>query len=176
MLSKKLTYPKRIIGIDPGLRTTGFGIIDISRQKKLSYAASGIIRTSSVDDMPSRLGIIYDGIATLIRKYLPNQGAIEKVFVNVNPKSTLLLGQARGAAICSLVSSGLPVAEYSALQLKKAVSGYGHATKEQIQKMIVRLLDLSELPTSDAADALGIAICYAHGIETSLTISIQKDL
>lgn len=160
----------RIIGIDPGLCITGFGIIDINHQKKLLYSASGMICTSSVDDLPSRLGIIYDSIATLIRKHLPDQSAIEKVFVNMNPESTLLLGQARGAAICSLISSGLSVSEYTALQMKQAIVGYGHAKKEQIQKMVVRLLNLSDLPKTDVADALGIAICHAHAGESSLSV------
>ncbi|MEQ5840962.1 crossover junction endodeoxyribonuclease RuvC [Paraburkholderia acidicola] len=150
----------RILGIDPGLRVTGFGIIDKSGHQ-LTYVASGVIKTSDAD-LPSRLGTIFEGISTLIRQHAPDQSAIEKVFVNVNPQSTLLLGQARGAAICGLVAGGVPVAEYTALQLKQAVVGYGRATKEQMQHMVVRLLNLSGLPGTDAADALGMAICHAH--------------
>ena len=151
----------RILGIDPGLRVTGFGIIEQTGQR-LTYVTSGVIRTSDAD-LPSRLGTIFDGIATLIREHAPDQSAIEKVFVNVNPQSTLLLGQARGAAICGLVAGGVPVAEYTALQLKQAVVGYGRATKEQMQQMVMRLLSLTGLPGTDAADALGMAICHAHG-------------
>jgi crossover junction endodeoxyribonuclease RuvC len=150
----------RILGIDPGLRVTGFGVIDKSGQT-LTYVTSGVIKTADAD-LPSRLNTIFEGISTLVRQHSPDQSSIEKVFVNVNPQSTLLLGQARGAAICGLVASGVPVAEYTALQLKQAVVGYGRATKEQMQQMVVRLLGLSGVPSSDAADALGMAICHAH--------------
>jgi crossover junction endodeoxyribonuclease RuvC len=158
----------RILGIDPGLRVTGFGVIEQTGQR-LTYVTSGVIRTRDAD-LPSRLGTIFEGIATLVREHAPNQSAIEKVFVNVNPQSTLLLGQARGAAICGLVAGGVPVAEYTALQLKQAVVGYGRATKEQMQQMVVRLLNLSGLPGTDAADALGMAICHAHGGSTLDTL------
>jgi len=151
----------KILGIDPGLRMTGFGLVDQQGQR-LDYIASGVIRTPDAD-LPARLGTIFDEISTLIREHAPDQAAIEKVFVNVNPQSTLLLGQARGAAICALVAGGVPVAEYTALQLKKAVVGYGHATKTQMQQMVVRLLNLQGTPGPDAADALGMAICHAHG-------------
>jgi crossover junction endodeoxyribonuclease RuvC len=150
----------RILGIDPGLRITGFGVIEKHGQK-LSYVASGVIKTGD-GDLPSRLGTIFAGISTLIEQHRPDQASIEKVFVNVNPQSTLLLGQARGAAIAGLVAGGLPVAEYTALQLKQAIVGTGRATKEQVQDMVVRLLLLSGTPTTDAADALGVAICHAH--------------
>ncbi|PMS23177.1 crossover junction endodeoxyribonuclease RuvC [Trinickia dabaoshanensis] len=158
----------RILGIDPGLRVTGFGVIEQVGQR-LTYVTSGVIRTAD-GDLPSRLGTIFDGVSALIRQHAPDQSAIEKVFVNVNPQSTLLLGQARGAAICGLVSGGVPVAEYTALQLKQAVVGYGRATKEQMQQMVVRLLSLSGVPGTDAADALGMAICHAHGGNTLDTL------
>ena len=154
----------RILGIDPGLRVTGFGVIDKTGQT-LTYVTSGVIKTADAD-LPSRLHTIFEGISTLVRQHAPDQSAIEKVFVNVNPQSTLLLGQARGAAICGLVASGVPVAEYTALQLKQAVVGYGRATKEQMQQMVVRLLALTGVPSTDAADALGMAICHAHGGDT----------
>lgn len=150
----------RILGIDPGLRVTGFGVIEQQGQH-LSYVSSGVIR-SGEGDLPTRLGIIFEGVSSLVREYAPDQAAIEKVFVNVNPQSTLLLGQARGAAICALVSNGATVAEYTALQLKQAVVGNGRARKEQVQEMVARLLSLSGLPGTDAADALGMAICHAH--------------
>jgi crossover junction endodeoxyribonuclease RuvC len=150
----------RILGIDPGLRVTGFGVIDKTGQT-LTYVTSGVIKTADAD-LPSRLNTIFEGISTLVRQHAPDQSAIEKVFVNVNPQSTLLLGQARGAAICGLVANGVPVAEYTALQLKQAVVGYGRATKEQMQQMVVRLLALTGVPGTDAADALGMAICHAH--------------
>ncbi|WP_175915712.1 MULTISPECIES: crossover junction endodeoxyribonuclease RuvC [unclassified Burkholderia] len=159
----------RILGIDPGLRVTGFGIIDVSGHR-LAYVASGVIRTPTAD-LATRLGTIFQGVSTLVREHAPNQAAIEQVFVNVNPQSTLLLGQARGAAICGLVAGGLPVAEYTALQLKQAVVGYGRATKSQMQEMVTRLLNLTGQPGSDAADALGMAICHAHSGNTLGTIS-----
>lgn len=154
----------RILGIDPGLRVTGFGVIDVSGHR-LAYVASGVIRTPTAD-LATRLGTIFQGVSTLVREHAPDQAAIEQVFVNVNPQSTLLLGQARGAAICRLVSGGLPVAEYTALQLKQAVVGYGRATKSQMQEMVTRLLNLTGQPGSDAADALGMAICHAHSGST----------
>jgi crossover junction endodeoxyribonuclease RuvC len=150
----------RILGIDPGLRVTGFGVID-KHGHTLSYVASGVIRTPD-GDLATRLGTIFAGITTLIAEHRPDHASIEKVFVNVNPQSTLLLGQARGAAITGLVAGGLPVSEYTALQLKQAVVGTGRATKAQVQDMVVRLLSLSGTPTTDAADALGVAICHAH--------------
>jgi crossover junction endodeoxyribonuclease RuvC len=151
----------RILGIDPGLRVTGFGILD-KRGNRLAYVASGCIRIPP-DALPARLKVILDGLAEVILAHRPQQVAMEKVFVNVNPQSTLLLGQARGAAICAVVAADLPVSEYSALQVKQAVVGNGHAGKEQVQHMVRRLLALPENPRADAADALACAICHAHG-------------
>ncbi|WP_334189594.1 crossover junction endodeoxyribonuclease RuvC [Noviherbaspirillum sp.] len=153
----------KILGIDPGLRTTGFGIID-KQGNKLSYIASGTIKTPDAD-LPQRLKTILAGVSEIIGTYTPDCAAIEKVFVNVNPQSTLLLGQARGAAICALVNANLLVAEYTALQIKQAVVGQGKAQKQQVQDMVQRLLLLSGMPSTDAADALGVAICHAHSGE-----------
>lgn len=151
----------RILGIDPGLRVTGFGIIE-KIGNRLCYVTSGCIK-SGEGELPQRLSVILKGLGEVIGTNQPQQVAIEKVFVNVNPQSTLLLGQARGAAICAAVLQGLPVAEYTALQVKQAVVGNGHAAKEQVQEMVKRLLKLSGLPSADAADALACAICHAHG-------------
>jgi crossover junction endodeoxyribonuclease RuvC len=151
----------RILGIDPGLRATGFGILEITGGK-LAYITSGCIRTAS-GELPLRLKTIIDGLAEVINDSAPVQVAVEKVFVNVNPQSTLLLGQARGAAICAAVMHNLPVSEYTALQVKQAVVGNGHAKKEQVQEMVKRLLRLAGDPSPDAADALACAICHAHG-------------
>ena len=151
----------RILGIDPGLRTTGFGVIDKQGQQ-IAYIASGTIKTPDAS-LPERLKVIMDGVAQVIRTYQPDCAAIEIVFVNVNPQSTLLLGQARGAAICGLVDADLAVAEYTALQVKQAVVGNGKAKKEQVQDMVQRLLSLPGIPSADAADALGVAIAHAHG-------------
>ncbi|MCK9380158.1 MAG: crossover junction endodeoxyribonuclease RuvC [Sulfuritalea sp.] len=152
----------RILGIDPGLRSTGFGVIDRAGNT-LSYVASGCIKTAAEGSLPQRIKTILEGLAEIIATYRPQQAAVEIVFVNVNPQSTLLLGQARGAAISALVTADLPVAEYTALQVKQAVVGHGKAAKEQVQAMVVRLLKLPGTPGSDAADALACAIAHAHG-------------
>ncbi len=115
------------------------------------------------EELPARLKIIVDSLFEVIDTYHPQQVAVEKVFVNVNPQSTLLLGQARGAAICAAVIRNLSVAEYTALQVKQSVVGNGHAQKEQVQEMVKRLLNLPATPKPDSADALACAICHAHG-------------
>nr|WP_314631586.1 crossover junction endodeoxyribonuclease RuvC [uncultured Janthinobacterium sp.] len=153
-----------ILGIDPGLRTTGFGVIE-KHGNKLRYIASGTVKTGSEGELPPRLKVILQGVGEIVGTYRPDCAAIEKVFVNVNPQSTLLLGQARGAAICALVNADLSVAEYTALQVKQAVTGHGKAAKEQVQDMVSRLLSLPGLPGTDAADALGVAICHANSID-----------
>jgi crossover junction endodeoxyribonuclease RuvC len=150
-----------ILGIDPGLRTTGFGVIE-KQGARLRYIASGTIKTGLDGALPPRLKVILGGIAEIVSTYRPDCAAIEKVFVNVNPQSTLLLGQARGAAISALVGAELDVAEYTALQVKQAVVGTGRAAKQQVQDMVARLLKLPGLPGTDAADALGVAICHAN--------------
>lgn len=151
----------RILGIDPGLRITGFGVIE-QAGGRLAYVTSGCIRTPEAG-LPQRLKTIFDHLTEIILTHRPQAVTVEQVFVNVNPKSTLLLGQARGAAICAAVAQGLPVAEYTALQVKQAVVGNGHAEKEQVQEMVRRLLALPGAPAPDAADALACAICHAHG-------------
>jgi crossover junction endodeoxyribonuclease RuvC len=153
----------RILGIDPGLRTTGFGVIDV-QGSVLSYVASGTISTLGLahNALPGRLKLLFDGVCEVAQRYQADCACVEIVFVNVNPQSTLLLGQARGACITALVSRDLPVAEYTALQMKQAVVGYGRAQKSQVQEMVRRLLDLPGLPGTDAADALGMAITHAH--------------
>ena len=152
----------RILGIDPGLRSTGFGVIDTAGSS-LSYVASGCVKTDADGSLPQRIATILDGLAEIIATYRPQQAAVEIVFVNVNPQSTLMLGQARGAAIAALVAAKLPVAEYTALQVKQAVVGHGKAAKEQVQAMVARLLKLPGEPSADAADALACAIAHAHG-------------
>jgi crossover junction endodeoxyribonuclease RuvC len=132
----------------------------------LSYVASGVIKVPSADqvgNLAGRLVVIFRELSALIAQVQPSQAAIEKVFVNVNPSSTLLLGQARGAALVALSHANLPVSEYTALQIKKSVAGSGQAAKPQVQSMVQRLLSLPGLPGPDAADALACAICHAHG-------------
>ncbi len=153
----------RLLGIDPGLQTTGFGVIDVEGSN-LRYVASGTIKTTHLDlgQLPSRLKVLFDGIREITERYRPDAASVEIIFVNVNPQSTLLLGQARGACITALVSNDLPVSEYTALQMKKAVVGHGRADKSQVQEMVKRLLHLPGVPGKDAADALGMAITHAH--------------
>ena len=152
----------RILGIDPGLGITGYGVIEKERGS-LRYVASGRVRSNEAKPLADRLCAILEGLAEVIESYHPAECAVEKVFVNVNPQSTLLLGQARGAAICAAVLARLPVAEYTALQVKQAVVGQGHARKEQVQAMVARLLKLPGAAGPDASDALACAICHAHG-------------
>lgn len=151
----------RILGIDPGLRRTGFGVID-AEGPQLLYVASGTIVVPSGLGLAARLKVILDHIREIAAQTRPGVAAMEKVFLNTNPSSTLLLGQARGAAMCGLADSGLEVHEYTALQIKKSVVGTGRAAKEQVQHMVRHLLSLDGLPAADSADALACAICHAH--------------
>lgn len=151
----------RILGIDPGLNRTGFGVVDFCAGR-LSFVDAGVIRVPA-GELHQRLGTILGGLSEVIRHARPDVATIEKVFVNVNPQATLLLGQARGAAICAAVAEGLVVHEYAALQIKQAVVGFGKADKKQVQHMVQVLLSLAAVPTTDAADALACAICHAHG-------------
>ena len=150
----------RILGIDPGSRITGFGVIDWHGREPV-YVASGCIKTLPNDELAGRIGMIVRGIGDLVAEYRPNQAAVEQVFVNVNPAATLMLGQARGAAVAALVLRDLPVYEYTALQVKQSVVGQGKAAKEQVQHMVVQMLGLSGTPQADAADGLAVAITHA---------------
>jgi len=152
----------RILGIDPGLRNTGFGIVDELSQRQAAYIASGIVQTNAGDILSERIKTILFAIRQIVDEYKPDVVSIEKVFVNVNPQSTLMLGQARGAAIAACVLYDLPIFEYTALQVKQAVVGYGHADKIQIQKMVMHLLGLAKSPQADAADALACALAHSH--------------
>ncbi len=167
----------RILGIDPGLRTTGFGVIE-AEGATLRYVASGTISTTqhAVGDLPGRIKVLFEGVREVVQRYQPQQASMEIVFVNVNPQSTLLLGQARGAAMAALVASDLPVSEYTAVQMKKGVVGHGQAKKEQVQQMVARLLGLPGLPGKDAADALGLAIMHAHAGHTLAALAAATPL
>lgn len=163
-----------ILGIDPGSRTTGFGVIE-SDGTRHRYVASGCIKMAELS-LPERLKRIYAGIAEIVATYHPEQSAIEQVFLSNNADSALKLGQARGAAIVALMNHSLPVAEYSARQVKLAVVGKGAALKEQVQHMVVRLLSLQKSPPADAADALAIALCHAQASSTLARIGTADRL
>jgi crossover junction endodeoxyribonuclease RuvC len=167
----------RVLGVDPGLRITGFGVIDVEGAE-LAYVASGTIATTHIDQgrLPDRLKILFDGVRVVVDRYQPQCASVEIVFVNVNPQSTLLLGQARGACVTALVSADLPVHEYTALQMKQAVAGHGRADKTQIQEMVKRLLKLPGLPGKDAADALGLAITHAHAGTAMARLAAAKGI
>jgi crossover junction endodeoxyribonuclease RuvC len=150
----------RILGIDPGSRFTGYGIIDV-RGDRATAAHFGVIKTGN-GEFPERLGIIFRGIRDIVLEYRPTDVAVENVFVSKNASSALKLGQARGAAICAAICEELPVAEYSPRSVKQAIVGRGGADKVQVQHMVCVLLQLAETPQEDAADALAVALCHQH--------------
>ncbi len=159
----------RILGIDPGSRTTGFGVIDVEGNT-MAMIAAGCVR-SIADDFPSRLKIVYDGVLEVVTEYEPDEMAVEQVFVQKNADSALKLGQALGAAICAGLSHDLPVHEYAARRVKQALVGKGGADKHQVQHMVKILLNIrGDLPL-DASDALAVAMCHAHYRQTHLRLT-----
>ena len=157
----------RVIGIDPGSRITGYGVVDTDGFRH-KYVASGFIQIKA-DTLGDKLGIIFAEVGKIVTTWKPDSMAIEQVFVKHNVDSALKLGQARGAAICAAVQAELPIGEYTPRAIKKAVVGSGAADKQQIQHMIQRLLGLDSLPQCDEADALAIAICHAHHVKVHAT-------
>jgi crossover junction endodeoxyribonuclease RuvC len=151
----------RILGVDPGSRLTGFGVVQVLSNGKITYVASGVVKVPAVE-LAERLKVIYEGVSEVISTWRPEIVAVEKVFMARNADSALKLGQARASAILAAVNRDLPVAEYTALQIKQALVGRGHAQKEQVKHMVKVLLELSGNPQGDAADALACAICHAH--------------
>ena len=151
----------RVLGIDPGSRITGYGIVD-QLGNRLVHVDNGAIFTDSATDFAGRLKQIFEGLSGVIAQYRPDQVAVENIFFSTNVQSALKLGQARGAAIVAAVHAGLPVAEYTALQVKQAVVGQGRAEKGQVQKMLKALLGLPEIAQADASDALAVAVCHIH--------------
>lgn len=151
----------RIIGIDPGLRRTGWGVVD-SDGVRLVYVASGHVTSDASDDLCYRLRELFEGLSSVIASFKPNEAAIEETFVNDNPRAALKLGQARGIALLAPATKGLAVAEYAPNVIKKTVVGAGHAEKRQIQAMIGFLLPKARFKSADEADALAIAICHAN--------------
>ncbi|WP_206484358.1 crossover junction endodeoxyribonuclease RuvC [Thalassotalea sp. G2M2-11] len=162
-----------ILGIDPGSRLTGYGVIN-QQGRQFTYLGSGCIKAVAAgDDFASRLQTIFAGVSELIVQFQPQMFAIEQVFMGVNPGGALKLGQARGAAIVAATSVGLTVAEYSARQIKQSVVGTGAADKEQVQHMVKNILKLPATPQADAADALAVALCHAHSHDSLLKMSGQ---
>lgn len=155
----------RIIGIDPGLRNTGWGIVE-SLGNSLHFIASGTIKSDAKLDLASRLCQLHDGLAKILHQYCPHEAAVEHTFVNKDATATLKLGQARGIALLAPAQVGLRVAEYAPNAVKKAVIGVGHGEKQQIHMMVKVLMPRARFDTSDAADALAIAICHAHHRES----------
>ncbi len=157
----------RVIGIDPGSRITGYGVVDTDGFRH-KYVTSGFIEIKA-DTLADKLGIIFEEVSRIVADWKPESMAIEQVFVKHNVDSALKLGQARGAAICAAVQASIPLGEYTPRAIKKAVVGSGAADKAQVQQMIQRLLGLDALPQSDEADALAIAICHAHHVRIRST-------
>jgi crossover junction endodeoxyribonuclease RuvC len=155
----------RLIGLDPGLRTTGWGLVDVAGSR-LSHVANGIATSDQKLSTAERLNQIYDQLTAVILEYKPDAAAVEETFVNKNPVTTLKLGLARGAVLLAPARAGLKVAEYSANAVKKAVVGVGHADKDQVGMMVRRLLPGVAIDSPDAADALAVAICHAHHSQT----------
>jgi crossover junction endodeoxyribonuclease RuvC len=156
----------RIIGLDPGLRATGWGVI-LAEGNRLSHVAHGTIRTNPDDELAARLRTVHDALTELIAEWQPQSAAVEETFVNKNPSSTLKLGQVRGVVLLAPAQAGLPVAEYAPTVVKKAVVGTGAADKDQVHAMVRRLLPGVSVTGADASDALAVAICHAHHAATS---------
>jgi crossover junction endodeoxyribonuclease RuvC len=155
----------RLIGLDPGLRSTGWGVIEVDGSR-LRHVANGIVKTDGGLSTAVRLVQVFEGLAAVIAEHRPDVAAVEETFVNTNATSTLKLGMARGAVLLAPARAGVPVAEYSANAIKKAIVGVGHAEKTQVQMMVSRLLPGVEFAGPDAADALAVAICHAHHAQT----------
>jgi crossover junction endodeoxyribonuclease RuvC len=150
-----------ILGIDPGLALTGWGVIQ-SEGSKLSYLAGGVVKTNAKAPMAERLATLHDGLQEVLKTYQPDTAAVEEVFVNSNAHTSLKLGQARGIALLLPQLHGLDVSEYTPLMVKKSVVGYGKAEKEQVAQMVKMLLPTADVSQADTADALAVAICHAH--------------
>ncbi len=150
----------RLLGLDPGLRLTGWGVIDVEGNR-LRHVAHGVVKVPGDRALAERLNDLFEGVSAVVADHKPVEAAVEETFVNVNPGSTLKLGQARGVVLLAPARAGLPVFEYAANLVKKSVTGAGHADKKQIAMMVGRLLPGVEA-TADAADALAVAICHAH--------------
>src|SRR5438067_10022758 len=163
----------RVLGLDPGLRHTGWGVIDVAGNR-LIHVANGVIHAAIDQPLAMRLVALFRQVTAVVERFRPDEAAVEETFVNRNPVSTLRLGVARGVVLLAPAERGLPVAEYSANLIKKAVVGAGHAEKAQIQMMVRRLLPGCAIATPDAADALAVAICHAHHASTNRAWQVAR--
>lgn len=163
----------RILGIDPGSRVTGFGIIEV-QDGRIHYVTSGCVRVQLEEALPQRLKEIFEGVREITQSFRPDEMAIERVFMHRNADSALKLGQARGAAICAVLQDALPVHEYAPKEIKQAIVGKGNAAKEQVQHMVKALLRLPAVPQADAADALAVALCHANIRSTRLRMGLAN--
>ncbi len=163
----------RVLGIDPGTTVTGWGVVE-SLGSGFCHIAHGTIRTASTEPLPQRLGTIFNGVREVIRLYQPAAASVEEIFVSINVQSALKLGHARGCAIAAISSHDIPVFEYTALQIKKAVVGFGRAEKHQVQAMIKLLLAMKKSPPQDAADALAGALCHLHQTPANQLLQQQQ--
>ncbi|MGB1547856.1 MAG: crossover junction endodeoxyribonuclease RuvC [Alphaproteobacteria bacterium] len=157
----------RFLGLDPGIRCTGWGVIDVEGNR-LTHVGDGVVRLDGGAPLGTRLACLYDGLCEVIGEYAPEEAAVEETFVNHNPASTLKLGLARGVVLLAPAQAGLVIGEYSANLIKKAIVGNGHATKDQVTMMVRTLLPGAKLETADAADALAVAVCHAHHRATAM--------
>lgn len=160
----------RLLGIDPGLRFTGWGVIEVDGNR-LRHIADGVLATDGDTSVPERLRLLHDGLMSLMQVHQPREAAVEETYVNRNGASTLKLGYARGVALLAPALFGLPVAEYGAMAVKRAVVGTGAATKDQVEVMVRRLLPGATLKRADASDALAVAICHAHHRATAAHVA-----
>lgn len=161
-----------LIGLDPGLAATGWGIIT-AEGNRLSHVANGTVRIAPAQGLAARLAALHDGVTALLAAHAPTAAAVEEVFVNVNPQSTLKLGQARGAIMVAVAGCGIDVAEYAPRLVKKALVGTGAADKAQVRAMVERLLPAARIASADAADALAVAICHAHHVATAAALVVR---
>jgi crossover junction endodeoxyribonuclease RuvC len=160
----------RLLGLDPGLQHTGWGLVE-SAGSRLRHLGDGVISTDADQPLAERLSVIYRGLVALIAQWQPDEAAVEHTYVNKNPGAALKLGQARGVVLLAPALAGLPVAEYQAMEVKRAVVGTGHAEKAQVEAMVRRLLPGATIRRADAADALAVAICHAHHRGTKLAFA-----
>jgi len=160
-----------VMGIDPGVATVGYGVVDYEKNR-FRLIEYGTICTPAGMDMPRRLSLIYDGLCDIIRRLRPVSVAVEELFFNTNVKTAIAVGHGRGVALLAACREGLPISEYTPLQVKQAVVGYGRAEKKQVMEMVRVFLNLDEIPKpDDAADALAVAICHAHSSMSRLNLS-----